>query len=372
MIELAGLLVERVVVHPMPRKEPRATEEQQGQLALSEGLATLGDTLRHYMNVRLLETLQSVEKAFDVVFDNTNATLAAPGIRAYLCSEATEEVTAGDREESLVAFSRSLATKLFEVQPPGPPPSLFVVCTGSIAHTPFLAVMKLEHERGVTAEERFIGGKRTYEMSVEERLVLVSGTRIFKAALFSPRSRQDVLDTPQDFVIDGRLSDNQNPFTTSGVADYFLSRLLGLKLKEEPRIQTEQVFKAIENFLNTEVEDTSERVKAERALLVDLASNRTVFSAQRFGNENLHANTRRSLRQYLTDKGFPTAAFPKDNELIIKRLNMIALEFEGRITVVAPEDKFDDEIIQVVGTEGAGDTVVTIRAPLRRTGSRGR
>jgi len=371
MIDLAGLLVERVVVHPIPRKEPKATIEQQTPLVLSEVLSPLNDNLRQYMMLRLRGSLQSVENAFDVVFSDTPPHQTSLDVRAHLLSEAHEEGMPESRDEAFVRLSRTLAERLFTAQPSQPPPSLFAVCGGSVGETPFLAVMKLEHERGVTAEEKQIGGRRTFEMTVEERLVLVAGTKVFKAALFSPVSKQDVIDHPADFVIDGRLSDRQNPFTTSGVADYFRAGLLGLRLKSEPRVVTEEVFKAIEKFVNTEIADPAERVAAERALLVEMASNKQMFSAQRYGESHLNPATRGQLLRSLRDQGLETRGFVKANELIANRLKMITLELEGKIRVIGPQEKFDDETIKVTTATEAPEALVTIRAPLRRAGSRG-
>lgn len=371
-MDLTGLLVERVVVHQIPRKEPKVTAEQQEPLVLSEAVSPLPDSLRAYMNMRLLGSLQSAEKAFDVVFDDDADTPIPLQLRAYLAAEATGAGTGDGRDQTLVNLSRDIAELLFELQPPQPPTGLLVVCSGTIGNAPFVAVMKLEHEKGVTVDETNVGGRRTFEMTVEESLVLVAGTKVFKAAAFKPSDGADPIGSPDDFECDARLSDTQNPFTASGMAAYFARDLLGVKLEAEPRVLTEQVFKSVEQFINAEIADPASRVAAERALLTEMSANKQTFSAQTFGNQHLEADERKALRDHLKDEGLPTQAFPKDLELIQGRLKMMALELDGNITVVAPQERFDDDTISVTGDEAAGsDAVITIRAGLRRTHSRG-
>lgn len=370
-MDLDGLLVERVVIHQIPRKEPKATTEQQAPLVVSEAVSPLPDSLRAYMNLRLRGSLQSADKAFDVEFDE-NATTPIPDLATeYLSEEAAATGTAKERDQRLVDMSAHIARRLFDVQPPQPPEGLLAVCSGTIGGRPVLAAMKLEREKGVTVDETTIHGRRTFEMTVEEGLVLVAGTKVFKAAAFAPIRGADTSGGAGSFACEGRLSDTQNPFTASGIAAYFARDTLGAKLQAEPRVLTEQVFREMETFINEDIQDPVARVAAERALLVEMGSNKQTFSPQSFGNQHLDAAERRALRAHLHDKGLPSQAFPKDLELIENRLKMISLELDGRITVVAPEDRFEDETITVSGPNGE-EAVVTIRAGLRRTRSRGR
>lgn len=371
-LDLTGLLVDQLVVHPIPKREPKATADQQAALVSSEGLTPLTDILRVYINTRLRASLQSADRAFDVAFDDALDCGAPAQIRTFLRKESRQEGSVNSRSDLLLDISQKMAKRLFEIQPHGLDPSLLAVSAGSIEHTPFIGVMKLEHERGVTAEERNVGGRRTFEMSVEERLVLVSGTKVFKAAVFAPLSPDAVCSDPEDFQILGTLSDSQNPFTTAGPAAYFAVGLLGTRLETEPRVQTERVFKAVEKYINEGIEDPAEKVAAQRALLVEMSSNKGTFSAETFGTLHFTAATRRGLREHLEAEGLPTKGFPKNTDLIRSRLKLIALELEGRITVVAPEERFEDETIQVEQGDGTQGAIVTIRAGVKRTHSRGR
>lgn len=371
-MDLDGLLVQRVVIHPIPRKEPKATTEQQVPLVVSEAVSPLPDSLRAYMILRLRGSLQSADKAFDVEFDD-NATTPIPNLAMeYLSQEAAGTGTSEEQDQRLVDMSVHIAKRLFDVQPPQPPEGLLAVCSGSIGDRPFLGAMKLEREKGVTVDETTIHGRRTFEMTVEERLVLVAGTKVFKGAAFAPLKGADTAGGAGSFACEGRLSDTQNPFTASGVAAYFARDTLGAKLQAEPRVLTEQVFREIEAFINEDMQDPAARVAAERALLVEMESNKQTFSAQSFGNQHLGAGERRALRAHLRNKGLPSQAFPKDLDLIENRLKMISLELDGRITVVAPEGRFEDDTISVAGATDGEEAVVTIRAGLRRTRSRGR
>lgn len=372
-MDLASLTIDRLVVHEIPKKEPKASADHQEPLGLSEALSPLPDALRSYVMLRLRRSLQSADRAFDVVFDDGSVSETPADVRQLLLDLTDPSVADDDRDKQVVDLSRRLAERLFGLQPPQPPTGLLAVCTGSLGNgRPLLAVMKLEHEQGVTVEQHQVDGRTTFEMVVEDSLVLVEGTKVFKAAAFAPTAGANPHGSPDDFSCDARLSDSQNPFTASGVAAYFASGLLGVKLAEEPRVVTEKVFKAVERFINESIADPARQVAAERALVVEMTSNKQTFSAQVYGNQHLQTQERKALRDYLKEADLPATAFPKDLSLVEGRLKLISLELEGKITVVAPEERFEDETIVLDTGDGTEDAVVTIRSALRRTATRGR
>ena|GEM_PF-1459228 len=374
-MDLFDLVVERMVVHRVPQREPKATAEQQEPLSLSEAVSPLdadGDRLRVYMLMRLRGSLQSMDKAFDVVFDAASPSPIPARIRAFLAEQATGVGTTEERDDALVDLSGAMAECLFEVQGPQPPTGLLAVVSGTLGGRPMVSVMKLEHERGVTVDEKTIGGRKTFTMTVADDLVLTQGTKVFKAAIFNTLPGQAPTTAPDDLECAARVSDTQATFQASSIAAYYTHKFLGVRLSDAPRVTTERVFKAIEEFINDGITDPARSVSAARALLVEMAANKSTFSAQVFGNHHLQAPERQALKAHLQQQGLPTQGFPKDTELIAGHLRMLSVELDGRITVTAPEDQFDGEVIAVDSSDGDANTTVTIKAGLRRTKSRGR
>lgn len=363
------MLVERAVVHRVPKKESRATAEQQKPLLLSETLSPLPDALRQYVQTRLLGSLQSTDKAFDVVFDSGATTPMPDRIRSFLTTAAAGTRTTDQEDQALVDLSREMAALLFHVQPPQPPTGLFTVCAGTIRSRIFVAAMKLEHEKGVTVDERVIHGKRTFEMTVEDELVLTAGTKVFKAAVVA--IDPDRVSEPE-LPYEARISDTQNPFTTAGVATYFTSGFLGVRLQAEPRVVTEQVFEAIQAVINTEITDPASRVAAERALLVEMSAKTPTFNTNTFAKKHLETLQSHALRSRLRELELPVGSFVRDTQLIESRLKVMALDLDGGITVTAPQARFDDGTITVDRATNDDSAVVTIAAGLRRTRARAR
>jgi len=373
-MDLTELLVERVVVHSIPRKEPKAAEEQQEELRLSEAVSPLPPGLQSYMTLQLQGSLQSADKAFDVVFDPAADTPIPAEVRDYLKGETGGAGTEEQRNEVLVELSQNLAQRLFDVQPPQAQKGLLAVCSGTLGQRSVVAIMKLEHEKGVTVGEETIEGKRTVVMTVEDELVLTAGTKVFKAAAFAVIEAAPTAPPEGTAELDceAKLSDTQNPFRASTVAAYFSRDCLGVKLASEPRVTTERVFRVAEAVLNREIGDPAPQVLAERALVAEMAANKAMFSPQAFGNQHLDPDVRAALRDELLSHDLPTTGFPKDTELIDGRLKMIGLSLDGDITVVAPQDRFDDETIVVSGSQNGDTAHVTINAGLRTAHARGR
>lgn len=374
-MNLQTLVVERVVVHRIPKKEPKARAGEQEPLSLSQAVTPLdadGDQLRAYMIQRLKSSLQSADKAFDVVFDGDSPSPIPGQVRDFLSVERTGVGTLNVRDQALVDLSRAMAEQLFAVQPSQPPTGLLAVCSGTLDDQPLVAIMKLEHERGVTVDDDVVDGLRRFKMTVADDLVLTGGTKVFKAAAFAVLPGQDAGIAPDDLACDARVSDSQTPFHASTQAAYYTDAFLGVRLSDAPRVVTEQVYKATETFINEQIEDPAEQVGAARALLVEMDSHKQTFSAQTFANSHLSQPLRSQLRDHLKAEGLPTQGFPKDTELIERRLRMLSMRLGGDITVVAPEDRFEDQTISVDTSVGDQNAVVTIHAPLLSTHSRGR
>src|SRR4051794_27288347 len=114
-----------------------------------------------------------------------------------------------------------MAERLFEVQPPQPPTGLLAVCSGTLLDQPVVAVMKLEHERGVTVDDDVVNGLRTFKMAVADDLVLTGGTKVFKAAAFAVTPGQAAGTGAGALTCDARVSDFQTPFHASTQAAYY-------------------------------------------------------------------------------------------------------------------------------------------------------
>lgn len=92
----------------------------------------------------------------------------------------------------LAEQSRLIGQRLYNAQDRRNPEGIAVVGVGKIDDLPAVAVLKLEHERGVTAEERELAnGQFMFELVVHDDLMLTERTVLFKCAVFKPNNDND-------------------------------------------------------------------------------------------------------------------------------------------------------------------------------------
>src|SRR5205085_660101 len=136
----------------------------------------------------------------------------------------------------LVSESRRIAERLYAVQDSRNSEGILVVARGQIDAGPCVGILKLEHEKGVQAqEEQDHAGHRVFKVVLHEDLVLTQTTRVFKGALF----RLATADGGDGGSLEGLASDLQ---TEGDVAGFFLGAFLGSKLVDIPSVATEKYF----------------------------------------------------------------------------------------------------------------------------------
>lgn len=85
--------------------------------------------------------------------------------------------------QSLAEQSRLIGERLHQSQDGRNPPGIVVVGTGKIDDDPAVAVLKLEHESGVTAEERQLDtGQFMFELVVHTDLMLTDERSLGRAS----------------------------------------------------------------------------------------------------------------------------------------------------------------------------------------------
>ena len=266
---LATLQVRRVIFHDIPKK----IRGSEAQPTLSEIESAIEPVQANHLKRRLSRALGS-KAAFDVNFNPETASPIPTLIKEY---------AAGRRHAAhFVEVSRSLAQGLFDYQTGAMSAGLLTVMDCAVGGRAAFCILKLEREEGAQLEQGERNGRRTYEMSVLENLVLTDGTRLFKVALFVNTG-----SGPDDF--DGLACDDQRPFGSTDELAQFWMRFLGCRLKEEPRVSTKKFFDIALRYVNDIVTDPVEKTTiyehvrlrtqiTEKALLAE-AVHRRLFAA---------------------------------------------------------------------------------------------
>ena len=184
---------------------------------LSEIESPLVPTVRNYIRDRVVGTL--ARNSFPVVFDPASGSPVPELVMDNL----------GNQSTPFVEASQDLANHLFQSQTGSNPSGLLIVTQTSMEGVNSLAIMKLEREAGARVAAIRHQGKSTFDVEHLSDLMLTDKTRVFKDGLFVQEGT--TLES-----IAGLVSDTQTAqWYKSDIADFFLRRFLGCKLREEPR-----------------------------------------------------------------------------------------------------------------------------------------
>lgn len=318
-----GLLkLDSVIVHEVPAR----LVQQGGQgPTLSEIESPLDQSLKNYFREKIITSLERA--AFDVDLDEDSTSPVPQLVLANLSGS-----------ETLVDVSRDMANHLFGCQTGVNSSGLLAVAQASVQGQLALAILKLEKEEGVRVLQGTHRGRRTFNMEHIRQLMLTEQTRVFKVGLFLQEG--DSLAS-----IDAAVSDKQRGYQPSTeIADFFLKKFLGCRLREEPEVVTKRFFQVAQDFVNTQISDPASRGRYEIALLASLSSEAPSLDPTAFACDYLLGRHRRAFVDSLADAGAPTRIFTKDIALIEHQLQRIQMNFESGVVVVAPPETFDNEV----------------------------
>jgi len=317
-MDLGSFVVNSVIVHDVPKPEPgRPTT---GPL-LSDVESELDAELRNFFSERIV---RSLGKGFDVVFDEATTSPVPVIVNLALA----------DPPADFVKASQAIAMHLFSSQSRVNSPGLLTVIDGEVDHQRCLAILKLEREQGLRAHQDRTAAGVTFTLEHLRELMLTEGTRVFKAALF-----QQFGDEVNSVV--GLASDNQRGYLPRvEVAGFFLSRFLGCRLRDAPRLATKAFFIATQEFINSRVADPVLKKQYEVALLTEMNSNRSVIDPGAFAREHMAAEFRQPLIQHLIAEAAPAAPFPKDIDLIATQVRQMVIEFNGGLSLTGTPEGF--------------------------------
>ena len=198
--------------------------------------------------------------------------------------------------------------------------------------------MKLEREEGARLELTEHAGRRTFDMSVLDNLVLTDGTRLFKSAMFVRAG-----DGDDDFRIGA--CDAQLKISSSDDMAKFWLRFLGCMFTMEPRVATQRFYDSAVQFINDNVPDPIQKNDLYEHLHSQLKNEQRQFSPRHFVEEFVPQELQVPFREHLRTTHAPTAAFTKDIVDIAGRLRRLAYHTRHGAVVSVPSD--NPEMIDV-------------------------
>lgn len=347
-MNLGTFFVDAVIVHDVPRRTAGSTVDQ---IVFSEVVSDIDQGLKNFFRERMIRSLS--RQAYEVERD-PGETSPVPGRVAAIVAD-------GD---ALVDESQGIAKHLWACQTGVNPAGLLIVCTGAVEGQPALGILKLEREDAIRVEQTDQNGAKTFSIAHLRDLMLGKNTKVFKASLFVVR------DGAAD-AIDGLVSDDQRGYDPhSEVAQFFLRRFLGCRLKTANDVATKAFFEISQEFINTKVDDDATKARYEVALLAQMNAPTATITPKTFADNHLDVDDRKPYRDFLAEQGAPTAAFDKDPRLVKNRITQMTLATQSGIRISGTSDAIQERV--TVNPEGAEEPVIEVRDQLKKVqGGRG-
>jgi hypothetical protein len=233
--DLSTLTINRVIFHDVPQNSKFTPQEP----TLAEDETIIDATHRGHLKAKLSKVLGS-KSAYPVDFDPNSGSPVPGYIRSF-----TEDKKG---RAAFVELTQGMARYLFEQHHGGISPGLLCAIDVTASGVSGIVLMKLEREEGAQLKLTQHKGRRAFDMSVLDNLVLTDGTRLFKSAMFLRTGIGE--NSFRSIVCDSQLN-----VTSSNEMARFWLRFLGCKTKVAPRVATQRFFDSSLQFINDVVTD---------------------------------------------------------------------------------------------------------------------
>jgi len=260
-------------------------------------------------------------RAYDVEFAEPSSSKVPDAVRAMTKKGATKA--------AFIESSRAIANYLFEEHVGNVSPGLLCVIEIRMRGSRGIVLMKLEREAGAQLEEKIVSGKRSFEMSVLDNLVLTEGTKLFKSALFL---REDG-DSFRSVACDSQLSSA----AVESMAKFWL-RFLGCRFVTDPRVATKSFFEAAVRTISEVIDDPTAKAQAFDSLHSELNSSRKTFAPKTYIDDYILETYRVAFQARLKEMKVPLQQFHKDNTDIASKLRRRTYKTARGATVTVSEE----------------------------------
>jgi hypothetical protein len=263
-------------------------------------------------------------------------------------------------DDMFLQGSKDIARKLNQAQDTRSIPGGIVVVLGGKVdpyQRPFVAIIKAEEHGGFMR----LDGDQGIMLRYLSTLLLTPQQRLFKIGIFvelEPQDDPDILRRGHEFqaFVYDHLMRTENP------AVYFYQTFLGCTIARTAKQQTKKFYDLTKRFVD-ELSVTNER-KLELNISLSTylrAQNRTTLHTEEFGEFDFSSQERIQYREFMAENAFPSNTVPLDRTLIQKFLRVKRLNFSNSVRVVAPLERFDENVKIESGDEF---TTVRIRGSL--------
>ncbi|MGC2372373.1 MAG: nucleoid-associated protein [Solirubrobacteraceae bacterium] len=343
-VNVQNFQVDEIVVHDVPKHSDLSADEA---IKFSEAaIPNIDAQRRNYFRERIAISLAS-GRAHHVVRDPDQSS-DVPQLIAFIL----------ERPEDLVEASQDLARALYAAQNRINNPGLLTVITGRVDQERCVSILKLQRQTGLRMQQITDDqGRRTYSSAIFDDLTLNDDTRVFKASVFRT-------DEPANADgIEGLVSDDQRHADAHvEVSQFFLSRFLGCKLKEEADVATKRLHRVSREFFRT-LDNPALELEYRAALTAELLRPSQTISPTEFAERHLRVDDRQRYLDYLGERGVAELAVDKDTHLIDQLLRRIIVKTGHGIRISGPPDVLNQRVTIEPATETTPGRIVIADLP---------
>jgi hypothetical protein len=315
------LVVESVIVHYVPT----ARDDPTGTVLLTDAPIPMDPALHQYFREKIASRLE----------DNGLASVNDPEVQSP-APQLVEDIVADATR--LVDGSKVLAAHLDTIQTGNNSSGLLAVATASLEGKNFVAIIKLEKERGIRFAINQVNGQNVVDMELLRNLTLTDKTKVYKTAILG------LTDAGSAHSVEGYVADDQRGRTDGvQVATFFLSRFLGCKPKAPAARLTFDFVRATNKMISDSVSDSETKGKYQVALLSTMQDNTGDLRPREFAENNLAPEHREPFFEQLEKVGIDRATvFPKDTSIV--KVSRFKMTFESGMVLVGSREDLEEKV----------------------------
>lgn len=340
-MNLGTFFIDALIVHDVPRHAAGSTIDD---IVYSEAVSDVDQALKNFFRERMIRSLK--RQAYEVERDPGETSPVPDHLVAIVADD-----------NAIVDKSQQIARHLWSCQTGVNPAGLLIVCTGSVDRQRCVGVLKLEREDAIRVHQTAKDGAKTFSIAHLRDLMLGKNTKVFKASLFTVADGAPA-------TIDGLLSDDQRGYDPhTEVAQFFLRRFLGCRLKTADDVATKMFFETTQEWINEQVDDDARKARYEVALLAQMNAPSVTITPKTFADESLEVDDRTPYRNFLVERAAPVTRFDKDVRLVERRIAQMTLATHNGIRISGTQEAIDERVS--VNPEGAEEPVIEVRDRLK-------
>ncbi|MDP8202696.1 MAG: nucleoid-associated protein [Candidatus Tenebribacter burtonii] len=321
-IDSSSIIIERIIVHNIPKHlkgdfsiEPNYSEQE----------SKLSDGLRLFFKDKVVQSLNS-DRAFKICFNDESTSPISWIVNDIF----------GSGGSKIIDQSKLIAKHLFEIQVGSNAAGILVIIFGKVSKKNTCIILKLERDKG--AQLTLDQTTHSYNIQEVKDLMLTQKTKIFKSALFIPRS---------DFETkyDGIITDYQIDIRAKKeVRTWFMDIFLGCIPFEDPKITTQYFYNYTKQFVFT-LDDEIQKAKYIQDLNSYIQKNNQTLSPKEFADDYLLTSKHKNdYKNYLLTKNFTFSSFPKDTSQIDRLIKKFVVSFENGISIIGKDGTFNKNV----------------------------